>query len=192
ERPFKAEILLNRPKGNLIEIDLPGLKLPEYPGVLVVDCRQPLPKQWLHVQIISPDEPNEPKLIEQVLQTLQATNYVAKQEEFKRPGFERGRLYRPLTEDVDQDVVANRLLTIKRQIAQRARDGWPNDVVLIYYVGGEVIDPKDGRLVALTQGAPPRPLITRAQLEKAFADMLGVKVLLLDLARDTSGPGLAE
>src|SRR5262249_25562504 len=51
ERPFKAEILLNRPKGNLIEIDLPGLKLPEYPGVLVVDCRQPLPKQWLHVQI---------------------------------------------------------------------------------------------------------------------------------------------
>src|SRR5262249_32167686 len=70
ERAFKAEILLNRPRGNLIEIDLPGLKLPENAArVLAVDCRQPLPEQWLHVQIISPDEPNEAKLIEQVLQT---------------------------------------------------------------------------------------------------------------------------
>src|SRR5207248_1505197 len=133
---------------------------------------------WLHVLIISPDEPNEGRLIEQVLKTLQARDYRPEEKEFTRAGFAHSQLYSPLTEDVDPDMVDQRLRRIKRQIDQRARDGWPNDVVLVYYFGGEAVDPA-GEFVALTQGTPPRRLITRAQLNEAFADMLGVKVLLL-------------
>jgi hypothetical protein len=59
-------------------------------------------------------------------------------------------------------------------------------VVLIYFVGGEAIG-KDGRFLSLLQGGPQRPLITRQRLERAFADMLGVKVLLLDVVRGKPG-----
>jgi WD40 repeat protein len=190
ERHFKAAVVLNRPT-NLIEVDLPQLPLAESTvrGMLA-DCRNPLAEQWLHVQIISPDEPDEPQLIQQVLQTLQAANYSPAKGEFSRPGFARARMYRPLVEDVDQDKVVFRLLSIKRQIAQRSREGWPNDVVLVYYLGGETVD-KEGQLVSLTQGEPPQPLITAAQLEREFADMLGVKVLLLDVTRARSGGAIA-
>jgi hypothetical protein len=191
ERTFTAEILLNRPRDNRLEVELPGLTLDENSvRTATVDCLQPLLDQWLHVQIISPDEPDERKLNEQVLQTLQATNYVPAKEEFTRPPFAGGRLYPPMTEDVDHDQVVGRLLKIKRQIRQRALDGWPNDVVVLYYVGGEAVD-SQGRFASLTQGSPPRPLISRAQLEKEFADMLGVKVLLLDVARGQGGQGIA-
>jgi WD40 repeat protein len=189
-RAFKADLLLNRASANQIEVDVAGLKLPDSAvRALTVDCRHPQGDQWLHVQIISPDEPNESRLIAQVLQTLQASNYLPQKAEFTRSGFARARLYRPLTEDVDEDMVTFRLLTIKRQIAQRNRDGWPNDVVLVYYVGGEEVD-NSGRFISLTQGTPPQPLITRQRLEKEFADMLGVKVLLLDVSRQRAGAGI--
>jgi WD40 repeat protein len=182
-RRFKAEILLNREKGNDIEVELPSLKLADNRrSNFTVDCLRPMDEQWLHVQIISPEEVNEGKLLDQVLKSLQGTNYSKESGEFTRAGFERARLYPPLITGVDYDKLAERLLRIRREVAQRSRDGWPNDVVLIYFSGGETVDPS-GRLEALTQPASSQTLITREQIAEQFADMLGVKVLLLDVTR---------
>jgi WD40 repeat protein len=193
ERAFKADVVLGQAKGNEVEVELPGLKLPEHqPRRFRVDCTQPEPERWLHVQIISPDEANIGKLVGQVLDTLQGSDYVPAKESFKRPGFAQARLYRPLAdEDLDEHNVVSQLLRIKRRIEERARDGWPNDVVLIYFVGGEVVDDQ-GRFVSLVHGTLHRPLITRQRLEQAFADTLGVKVLLLDVVRDKTGAAIAS
>lgn len=192
ERRFQAEIVLGQPRGNAIEVELPGVKLPEHqPRRFRVDCTQPAPERWLHVQIISPDESSVRQLVAQVLDTLQGTNYVPGKESFRRPGFAQARLYRPLAdEDIDEHYVVAQLLKIKQRIANRAQDGWPNDVVLIYFVGGEVVD-DDDNFVSLVHGPLRRPLITRQRLERAFADTLGVKVLLLDVVRDPTADSIA-
>jgi WD40 repeat protein len=200
ERTFKADILLNRAKGNEIEVELPGLRLPDHQQRRCrVDCTQPLSDRWLHVQIISPGEANVGKLVSQVAETLgadpplQVGSADAKWPiGFQRPGFAQGRVYGPLAGDaMDEGSVILKLLKIKHRILERAKQGWPNDVVLIYFVGGEVVD-DDGRFAALVHGTPRRPLVSRQRLEKAFADTLGVKLLLLDVVRDPTEAGLAS
>src|SRR5205085_682722 len=53
ERAFEADILLNRPAGNLIEVEAPGLGLSEHAlRAVTVGCKQPLPEQWLHVLVV--------------------------------------------------------------------------------------------------------------------------------------------
>jgi hypothetical protein len=186
-RAFTANVLLSSKQANYIEVDVPGLNLDENDkSTVVLGCTQPLPEQWLHVQVISPDDPSPKQLMDDVRKKLEVTDYSPERQEFVHLKFIRGKLYRPMTGDVDPDMVAFRLLTIKRQIAQRARDGWPNDVVVVYYVGGEKTDDA-GRLKSLTHGRPAQVLITRDKLEEAFNDMLGVKVVLLDVSRAEVG-----
>jgi WD40 repeat protein len=193
ERAFRAELLLDRAKGNQIEVDLPDLlRLDKNPAQrrFVVDCGEPLPQRWLHVQIVSPGEKKPNDLIDQVLKTLDADNRekVAAPRirwKFSRAGFDQALLYNPMI-DADPYTLNPRLHVIREQIRLRAEDGWPNDVVLIYYVGDGQIE--KGRVATLTYGSPPRELITRAKLEQFFAGMLGVKVVLLDL----TGKGAAS
>jgi hypothetical protein len=58
---------------------------------------------------------------------------------------------------------------------------------VFFTLGGGSRPPAAGKTATLTYGTSRRPLITRARLERAFAGMIGVKVLLLDVTRPDDG-----
>jgi WD40 repeat protein len=183
-RHFKAEVVFNREKGNTIEVEFPDLNKPEkgWPKA-VVDCRKPFADQRLHVQIISPDHPDDAELNRQVLGILKATDVNERNGRFNRPGFPNSRLYDTLVEDVTRQKVLGRMKIIRDAIQARKEKQAPNDVVLIYFVGGETVD-REGKAKMLTYGKPPPvALISREQIQKEFSEMFGVKVLLLDLTQ---------
>src|SRR5206468_6561497 len=130
---------------------LPGLNAEEYAvSEFTVDCAVPQLNRNLHLLVIGTEEKDGKGLIERVLRSLGAeqTGVGA----FKTGGgFEQGILERPLLGDVYPTYVATQLDFLKEQLQQRARAGFPHDVVLIYFQGGEATDAR-GDFLALTSG----------------------------------------
>jgi predicted Ser/Thr protein kinase len=176
EQTFKAKLVLNLDKANEIEIEFPGLsKKDESWPKAFVDCRKPLLDRRLYVQIICPEQHPTP-LEDQALKMLAATGFYSETREFVRPGFTKSLLYKSMAVDVVPQRISNRLRLIRDELRQRAEDGFPNDMVLIYFVGGESSDRE-----TLTYGKPPKELIMLEELRQEFAEMYGVQILLLDL-----------
>jgi hypothetical protein len=181
---FKVRVLLTRTRGNRVEVKLPdAIRLDENaPRSFTVDCDRPAAGQQLHVLVIAPGENDEAQVRDQVLRALQARAVSAT--EFTRPPFTRGILHQILAGPaVKSGQVAAQLWKLELQLRTRAQKGWPNDVVLIYFNGGEAAGER-GQLRTLTDGS--QALLPRERLEKFFEQTPGVRVLLLDVRRNTA------
>lgn len=182
-RRFSAELVLDRAENNEIELDFPRLQIPaEATRKLVAACQQPQLDKRLHVLAISPNEPNEVGLVEQLVAALSGDGYNASTGEFSHRGFTQATMHRPLAGKVDALQILGRLRWLGDQIEKRKRDGFPNDVLLVYFAGAEA--GSASQELKLSRGT-----ISTEELAKALADTYGVKLLLLDV---TSAKGAAR
>lgn len=186
EREFRAELLLNRPENNQVEIELPDLKQDssnrrEFP----LACAKPEPGQRLHMLIVGVGEKDEDKLTDQALLALRAQK---EKGEVKTPAFASVRTYGPLTGFVSPEQVFTQLCLIKKTIDVLAAEGSPNDVVMVYYQGGEAVK-ADGNFFETSVSKYDKELrrsgITFRGLQGFFDETLGAKLLMLDVARVT-------
>jgi WD40 repeat protein len=191
ERKFTAHILLNRAEGNFVELQLPNIKqeASNYTEFTVA-CQEPVTGQHLHLLIVGVDEKDEERLKAQAFTALQATQAGGIT---KTPAFEVVRTYGPLTGTaVSPGQVFYQLCLIKKTIDLHARQGSPNDVVMVYYQGKETVNEQGHFFQTSLCKYNPRlqeSAITCDGLSGYFADTLGAQILLLDVMR-TNGPSL--
>jgi WD40 repeat protein len=185
KRTFKVQILLTKTKDNQVEVELPpGIRLDENNlASFSVDCDNPAAGQQLHVLVISPGRGDEEAIKSQVFLALQAKP--AGGSEFLRPPFVKGILYGPMTGVVRPEELSYQLFNIKDRLGERAREGSPNDVVLLYFKGSET-PTKSGQQLALSDGS--QQLIAWKELEEFFESTPGVRVLLLDVRSKSVRP----
>jgi WD40 repeat protein len=133
--PFEADLLLNWEKDNHVQIDAPGEEAGN-PCDFLVDCRQPVKKQRLHLLVVSPQEQNADELNRQVLRAVQARE--TKDGRLEAPAFAEVRQYPSLIgAHVYPESIYTRLADIKRTILAASGPAPMNDVVMIYYQGDE-------------------------------------------------------
>jgi hypothetical protein len=185
-REFQAEVVLNREKDNRIELELLGLKqeADNAATIHVRHCQRPRKGMWLHLLIVAVGEKDERSLVNQLLQAVRL------QSPGDAPGtaFERVQIYGPLTNEyATEDRVMTQLYAIKHQVEQRAREGWPNDVVMVYYSGRQEITSSGHFLQTHIRQAP----IRCADLEQFFRFNLGAQMVMLDV-RSTGAAGPLE
>ncbi len=186
EREFQVAIALSR-RQNHVEIELPDLPReagdrPEF----TVGCERPDERQRLHMLIIGvgPMEANE--LRAKAIQALQGTLVENSTERFQTPAFPEGIIYGPLCGDVREWRVRGELVRIRNAIRRRrnAPDA-PNEVVLVYYRGGEWITKDRATHLRLRtgEGGDSFDTIPVDALVTAFRDTPAAKVFLLDVTR---------
>ncbi|OAI46957.1 hypothetical protein AYO44_01910 [Planctomycetaceae bacterium SCGC AG-212-F19] len=196
-RVFRADIQLARAKGNVVTVRLPELAQEQGSRTqCLVDCTHPgvetLRPRQAHLLIVDTGKnEDEKRSVARVYNALQATP--AGETRFKMPGFAEGHLYGPLVgEDVTPEKIYMQLLIIKRTIHQRAEAGAVNDMVFVYFRGGETIDGQ-GHFFRTTESARDPELrwsgIPCDFLKRFFAENLGAQLVLLDVVRE---PGKAS
>jgi hypothetical protein len=201
ERRFRVPILLNQPKGNRVEVVLPeGLvNSRDNPNSFEIDCAKPEGGQRLHALIIAPNEQDEQKLWERVQRGLHLR--LSPEGEIERPVFQNFRMQAVLTGyRVTEQTVHTQLYLIREQIKrQKNSDLRPNvkplnDVVVVYFQGGESITPAEHLLSTRPTSEEARGArrgVTVEYLRKTLGDMPAASLLLLDTTRSTS-PALAK
>ncbi len=191
ERGFEVPVILSR-SNSLVEIELPGLERDirdelRYP----VRCTKPVQDQRLHLLIIGVgNDLQEETLIQGALQTLEARRDSTNPTLFTTPIFSQGIIYGPLTaESVDQQTVRAELFQISRQIEIRKRqpDATGQDLVIIYYTGGELIANERQFYLTTEPNQNPEDLphygIASEELKAFVEKTLGAHLLLLDVSR---------
>jgi WD40 repeat protein len=187
-RPFKAEIFLNRTEDNYVELDLPDLK--QECGncrTFTLVCRKPEKAQRLFLLVVGVGEADVKGLQERACQALHAS---AQHGQLVSPAFSE-MVVIPLVGYVRPENIRYQLYSIKRTIDLSARAGSSNDVWMVYYQGGEAVT-ADGHffLTSLSAHNPDYQdsAVSCDTLANVFAETLGAKVLLLDVARPTARP----
>jgi hypothetical protein len=179
ERAFQASIVLNRSDRNQVEVELPGLKLeagvrPEF----WVSCSKPEPEQALHLLIVGLGPQNEQDLKERAIRAIHAQKQGPNG--LRSQAFSEVRIYGPLIGyDALPRLIYTQLSRIKSALRDRARNGLPNDVVMIYYGGSESAD-GDGHFLATSD---PQDPLRSDFLASLFAEYQGAQLLLLDVSR---------
>jgi WD40 repeat protein len=180
-RAFRALIVLNEAT-NRIEVETPNVPRGEadFRDKLVA-CENPVRKQRLHLLIIGPDTTDQGKLRDRTLAALGAVRET--KTSFHTPAFERGVLYPPLTGlNVTRWQLTNLLGDVQRQIQRLAFAEPMNEVVMVFYQGGEdVLGPDQFRWGEDSWGT----------MEASFAETPGAAVLFLDVTRPR-GPEVAS
>jgi WD40 repeat protein len=181
ERAFQANLVLNRADKNLIEVELPNLKQeagsrPEF----LVSCSKPEPEQALHLLIVGLGQgtQNEQEIKERAIHAIHAQKLGSNP--LRSPAFSEVRIYGPLLGyDAVPRLIYTQLSRIKAAIRDRARNGQPNDVVMIYYSGAESAD-AEGHFLATSDTQDP---LRSDFLASLFAEFQGTQLLLLDVNR---------
>ena len=182
EREFVADLLLNRREDNRIEIELPDLKQDSNNRrEFELACTKPATGQRLHLLIVGVGEKNEQELVNQALLALRAER---DKQKITSPAFSEVRVYGPLTNFVRPQEVFTQLCLIKKTIDVLAAQGSPNDVVMVYYQGGEALK-KDGNVFETSLSKYDKQLrrsgITFKGIQGFFDETLGAKLLWLDV-----------
>ncbi|MFN4258134.1 MAG: WD40 repeat domain-containing protein [Gemmataceae bacterium] len=195
ERPFVVDIRLNRRHNNVIEINLPELKLQAGPRSQceVLLCENPVQGQRLHLFIVGIGNSDGATLTKQALNALQAQPLAAKPGVYTAsPTFSEIHLHGPLVgANATTGKINSHLIAIQRAIRQNftpdSKDTL-NDVVMLYYQGQERITPTGHYFLTSESVYDPQlrwSVISCQRLQNLFADTPGAKVLLLDVVRGT-------
>jgi hypothetical protein len=184
--PFRADILLNLAAGNHIRLGIPA-KTDKY-AECVVDCAKPITGQRLHVLALS--SRSSPKRVkEQILAALNAPEKDGK----KKRVIEDENVYPPASRSrakLSRFFILRELENIRDKIVEKQQkplglqDEPMNDVLLIYYEGGESIN-NEGHFFE-TQGgsAEDSPFDMKCvELVDRLSTIPGAHVLLLDVER---------
>jgi hypothetical protein len=202
ERAFKTEVRLTRAEGNLVAVKLPDLA--ENRGSrnhCLLDCAKPdlaaEPRRQAHLLVVDTGKDGDKVVVQRVLDSLKATP--AGENRFAKEGFaDGGRIYGPLVgTDVAPDRVYVQLLSIKRNLKLRAAAGATNDVVFIYFRGGEALDAQGHFLRTADSERDPELRwsgLPCDYLTRYCAENLGAQLVMLDVTREvrTSGGATAQ
>ncbi len=184
-RTFTADLLLNRPEGNFVELDLPDIKQDASNRTeFTVASLNPIKGQRLHLLIVGVGEKDERKLTTQAFTALRAST--DSQGKSSSPGFEDVHFYGPLAGYVSPEQVYTQLCLIKKTIDLHAQEGSANDVVMVYYQGQETVDGQGHFFRTSASKFDPelqRSAITCDGLSAYFTETLGAQILLLDVVR---------
>ncbi len=205
EREFTCPIQLYRPSGNSIDVSAPDL--PELASSLAqaeVGCASPeFMRQRLHLAIVGVgvDRSQEQQLMQEAIASLSGSQlqHVAQRKEFtfQSPAFTECIGYGPYTGAVvSREKIGSLLEMIRLRIQQARSRETANDVMMLYYRGGEQVN-NGGQFYLTTQQTQSsrQGEIIRDPLQlKYFAvssDSLsyfvdrcpGSQLLLLDVAR---------
>jgi hypothetical protein len=188
-RTFTADLLLNRPEGNFVELDLPDIKQDASNRTeFTVACLNPIKGQRLHLLIVGVGEKDDKKLTHQAFTALRAST--DSQGKSSSPGFQEVHPYGPLTGYVSPEQVYTQLCLIKKTIDLHSQEGSANDVVMVYYQGQETVDNQGHFFLTSASKFDPKLLqsaITCDGLSAYFTETLGAQILLLDVVR-TAAP----
>jgi WD40 repeat protein len=192
-RTFTADLVLNRPEGNFVEMDLPDIKQDASNRTeFTLGSLKPIKGQRLHLLIVGVGEKDEKKLYNQAITALRATT--DSQGRSSSPAFEDVHFYGPLTGFVSPEQVYTQLCLIKKTIDLHAPQGSVNDVVMVYYQGQETVDGKGHFFRTSASKFDPelhRSAITCDGLSSYFTETLGAQILLLDVIRTAPPVSLA-
>jgi WD40 repeat protein len=190
ERTFRCTLVLSRDKHNEIQVQLPdGMK--DNAGNrldFVVDCKEPMRGKRLHLLILGVGPQDEKLLEEQLMRALNGNNASNIQ-----AAFEQIKIHGILTgENVRRRMVMAYLRDIKNYIERqkqselRAMAGSPhNDLIMVYYQGGEAIDRE--RFLQTDAAQTGRQVVQGGlsvkELNRILADTPGAQLMMLDVAR---------
>ena len=200
-RTFQADILFSRAVDNLIDIDLPDLSVDaDHAHQCVVQtCTRPFQGQRLHLLVVGIGQDDTKKLLDGALKALQARPLPRKPGLYTAPpAFQEIVVYGPLVQDVSPGDVFHKLNDIRKRIeTSDVRDPKAqfNDVVLLYYQGGERIT-REGHffLTDETQydSNLQRSAVSCDRIARFFGDTEGAQLLLLDTVRPDRPAGPVE
>jgi hypothetical protein len=188
ERRFVVSAVLSQAKDNRVEVVLPGLKQRSASRrEVAVGCAAPVAITRLHVLpiVIRPRKAAaiDDKKLEATLRSLfpNVTGSV--------------RRYPALVGFVSPQALVSRLLDIKQELDTSANDGSTNDLVVIYYQGGEVFEGSGHYLTTSVTEVDPdmeSSAVACDQLAEVFGKTLGAQVLLLDVDRRVGASTAAD
>ena len=188
-RSFTIPVILNRDRGNLVEIRLPQLPREAASRLLLeVDCHNPLQKKRLHLLVVGVGVSDREALVNSALTAVQTKT--RKGRSFTTLAFDEGIIHEPLIgPDVKQSRIWPVLSQLKRLVQQLLQtEGMrANDVVLVYYQGGALALER-GQFFLTTQ-SPKAPALQNAIVDKVelaslsrfFERCCGAQLLLLDV-----------
>jgi hypothetical protein len=192
QRHFKVALVLNR-ADNRVELRFPeGVKLAEGqdPRRCTLTCRKPVPAQRLHLLIVAPEvrSPSElAALTDKLLEALRATE--RSDTKFRTRAFSQLSTYLaiPCWEESPQSIYA--FLRQIRNNIRRPSAGDFSDVVLVYFKG-RTVRKGDKTYLLWTRDDSAEAEIDPDQVRRVLSDVLGAKLLLLDVAgKAGSAPG---
>jgi WD40 repeat protein len=193
QRAFGVPLVLTKPRDNVIVIDLP--RLPQSAvskREFRVGCKQSEQQQRLHVLIVGVNVKDGEALKTGVLSVVGKDAPRGFEGEFTSPAFERARLAGVLFGNVQKEAVIGQLGEIEKQIAVlQEQTKRMNDVVFIYYQGGEAEDKRGKRYLktSLNEKFPNLPLEKTALPYDDLPRMPGVQLMVLNVSRPTSQGG---
>jgi WD40 repeat protein len=201
ERTFQADVLLSRPRNNRIDIDLPALSLDaDHARQCVVQvCSRPFQGQRLHLLIVGIGQEDGKKLVDGALKALQARPVSDKPGRYTAPpAFQEVLVYGPLVQDVGPGDVFHKLNEMRKRIETsdvRDPSAQFNDVVLLYYQGGERIT-REGHFFVTDEtqydSNLQRSAVSCDRVARFFASTEGAQLLMLDTVRAEGPRGVAE
>jgi hypothetical protein len=163
-----------------------------------LDCAAPATDQRLHLLVVGVNVADGKALAQRVLDTLGAEakdRPSGLQGEFKTGAFKRCILYRVLTGEVERGKVEAQLVEINKEVGRLSRENkGPNDVILIYYQGEDLMKGgerwlKTSRNLQYPDAAPE----TYAIPCRALPRVAGAQLLLLNVLAQAqtraAGPG---
>lgn len=192
QRPFRAELLLNRTL-NTVEMELADIA--QEAGSrqeFTVVCDRPVAGQRLHYLIFGVGEKDRAKLEKDAMNALGAVagpdgNYHTRAFAEIYPYVVAGHI-RP-------DRITDQMVKVQDTIDRLATQGSANDVVLVYYQGGEAVN-KDGHFfttsISRNNALLQHTGITCAWVEEWVNETLGAKILWLDVERANAPEGLGS
>lgn len=185
ERRFRADILLSRSEDNEIDLRLDDKPLDNLgENRLLVSCQRVEPDWRLHLLVIGIGVADEQELRQNALQALNGRDFNAEDRTFKTPAFPAAKLYGPLGPVVYRPNLYGRLRQVQRAIAMGSRPS--NEIVIVYYQGGEVVE-KEGPCLRLRPGdsREEADIFPLSDIRKELTKTRGAKLFLLDVTRAT-------
>ena len=188
ERPFKVDLLLNRERGNHIHL---LVSKQAQPIEIVVDCRQPIKEQRLHLLILNPAASDRKAVQAEVLQAIESP---PDERPRRAPGFVRVEEPQVIVEwrAIAFEFLETALDRIEHAIQNSARTE-RNEVVLIYFQGGEAVTKEGNFFLRQRSGKQGEEVRLKCdRLVERLATIPGAHLLLLDVERLRRGRGGAK
>ncbi len=189
---FEANVILNRHRENRIRVELPD-QANERVAPYFADCENPETRQQLHLVVlgVAKDAVSNENLADgqQLLDSARAAFLLQTQGSVfsGEPQTYGGPL---VGEQATRTKFKRRLDIIKRKMRKRGNARQPNDVVIFYYQGKEVVHEENDDFILATHGnwAAPRTgrAISGTWLMDRFGDLPGAHLVLLENQRETN------
>jgi hypothetical protein len=183
ERAFRAEVLLSQSENNEIDLRLGGAPLDILgESKLLVSCRKVEPNWRLHLLGIGIGVVDKRDLRDRAIAALKGREFNEEEGTFKTPAFPTARLYGlgGTDTDIHRPWMIGRLKQIRKAIAMSTKPS--NDVVVLYYQGGEVVKGREPCLrLRPGAGMSENDIFRLSEIRERLNETRGAKLFLLDV-----------